>query len=239
MPTTMEPNDQFIRLYEALKTQINVIAGIDSTNMELTQACERSRRVLGYRSAIWHVRDVRNLIAHPPANSRGPTVVATQDLIFRTQRLLEALTTVRTANKTGVPLNQLFTATTDTKLITMADTMRDKRYSHVPVLDERKRVIGVFNESAIFDYLVKQTIVELTESMVVADIMDHCRLDAGHTESFRFVRPVTTEDEMLDALVNVEGDFTRVGALFVTASGTSTESLHRMITLWDVVSRGT
>lgn len=239
MPATMEPNDQFIRLYEALKTRINAIAGIDSANMELTQACERSKRVLGHRSEIWHVRDVRNLIAHPPANSRGPTVVVTSDLMRRTQRLLDALTTVRTASTAGVPLEKLFTVTTDTKLIMVADTMRAKRYSHVPILDERKRVIGVFNESAIFDYLVSQTIIELTDTMVVADIMDHCRLDAGHTESFRFVRPDTTEDEMLDVLVNIEGDFTRVGALFVTASGTVTEPLHRMVTLWDVVSRGT
>jgi CBS domain-containing protein len=235
----MEPNDQFIRLYEAMKTQINAIAGIDSANMELTQACERSKRVLGRRSEIWHVRDVRNLIAHPLANSRGPTVVVTSDLIHRTQRLLDALTTVRTANTAGVPLGKLFTVTTDTKLIMVADTMRAKRYSHVPILDEQKRVIGVFNESAIFDYLVSQTIIELTDTMVVDDIMDHCRLDAGHTESFRFVRADTTEDEMLDALVNVEGEFTRVGALFVTPSGKQAEPLHRMITLWDAVNRGT
>lgn len=236
MPTTMEPNDQFIRLYEALKTQINAIAGIDSPSMELIQACERSKRVLGHRSEIWHVRDVRNLIAHPLANSRGPTVVVTQDLISRTQRLLDALTTVRTANKTGVPLSQLFTATTDTKLITMADIMREKRYSHIPVLDEQNRVIGVFNESAIFDYLVRETIIELTDTTMVAELMDHCRLDAGHTESFRFIRPSTSEDEMLDALINVEGEFTRVGALFVTPSGDPTEPLHRMITIWDVMS---
>jgi hypothetical protein len=41
----MEPNDQFIRLYEALKTQINVIAGIDnSPNMELAVALPLTMR---------------------------------------------------------------------------------------------------------------------------------------------------------------------------------------------------
>ena len=89
--------------------------------------------------------------------------------------------------------------------------MRAKRYTHVPILDEANRVIGVFNESAIFDYLVSKTIIEWTDTIVVAEIMDHCRLDAGHTESFHFIRPGTTEDEMVNALVNVEGEFTRVG----------------------------
>jgi CBS domain-containing protein len=236
MSSTMAPNDQFIRLYEALKTQINSIAGVEGTNMELAQACDRSKRVQGHRSEIWHVRDVRNLIAHPPANSRGPMVLVTPDLIYRTQRLLDALTTVRTANTSGISLSNLFTATPGTKLITVADTMRDERYSHVPILDERKRVIGVFNESAIFDYFVSQTIIELTDTMVVADIMYHCSIDAGHTESFRFIGPGTTEDEMMDALINVEGEFTRIGALFVTPSGKATEPIHRMITIWDVMS---
>lgn len=239
MSTTTGPNDQFLGLFEAIKKLVNAIAGIDSCELQLDAACERSRRVRERLSEIRHVRNVRNIIAHPQAQSGAPAVVVTPDLIHRTQRLLDTLTTVRTANTVGVPLGRLFTATTGTRLIAVADTMREKRYSHVPVLDERKRVIGVFNESAIFDYLVKQTIIELTEVMVVADVMDHCRLDAGHTESFQFIRPATTEDEMLDFLVNVEGDFTRVGALFVTASGTENEPLHRMITLWDVVSRGT
>lgn len=238
MSTTSGPNDQFLGLFEAIKKLVNEIAGIDSYELQLDVASERSRRVKDRLSDIRHVRNVRNILAHPQAQSGAPAVVVTPDLLNRTQRLLETLTTVRTANTAGVPLGKLFTATTDTRLITVADTMRDKRYSHVPVLDERKRVIGVFNESAIFDYLVKQTIIELTETMVVADIMDHCHLDAGHTESFRFIRPATTEDEMLDALINVEGEFTRVGALFVTPSGNPNEPLQRMVTVWDVMSGG-
>jgi predicted transcriptional regulator len=116
--------------------------------------------------------------------------------------------------------------------------MRAKRYTHVPILDEANGVIGVFNESAIFDYLVSKTIIEWTDTIVVAEIMDHCRLDAGHTESFHFIRPCTTEDEMVNALVNVEGEFTRVWALFVTPSGSPNEPLRRMITIWDVMSGG-
>jgi CBS domain-containing protein len=239
MPTEMEPNDQFLRLFEAIKDVVNTIAGMNSYELELDAACGRSRRVRERRSEIRHVKDVRNVIAHPQAKSGAPAVLVTPDLIARTQRLLDTLTTVRTANIAGSPRVQLFTATPSTRLTTVTKTMREKRYTHVPVLDEANRVIGVFNESAIFDYLVSQTIIELNDAMTVADIMDHCSLDAGHTESFRFIRPGTTEDEMLDALVNVEGEFTRVGALFVTPSGNPNESLHRMITIWDVMSKGT
>ena len=239
MSAAMGPNDQFIRLFEAIKDLVNTIAGVKSYELELDAACGRSRRVKERRSEIRHVRDVRNVIAHPQAKSSAPAVVVSPDLIARTQRLLDTLTTVRTANTAGVPRAQLFTATTGTRLITVADTMRAKRYTHVPILDEANRVIGVFNESAIFDYLVRETIIELTDTMVVAEVMDHCRLNAGHTESFQFIRPGTTEDEMLDALVKVEGEFTRVGALFVTPSGSPNEPLHRMITIWDVMSGGT
>lgn len=239
MATNLEPNDQFLRLFEAIKDLVNTIAGRTSYELQLDAACNCSRRVTERRSEIRHVREVRNVIAHPQAKSGAPAVIVTPDLLARTQRLLNDLSLVRTANTTGVPRGQLFTATPDTRLTNIAETMRTKRYTHVPVLDEGSRVIGVFNESAIFDYLVSQTIIELDDAMLVDDIMDHCRLDAGHTESFRFIRPSTTEDEMLDALINVEGEFTRVGALFVTPSGNPNEPLHRMITIWDVMSKGT
>lgn len=236
MSAAMGSNDQFLRLYEAIKDVVNTIAGTTSYDLELDAACGRSRRVKERRFEIRHVRDVRNVIAHPQAKSGAPAVVVTPDLIARTQRLLDTLTTVRTANTAGVPRSQLFTATTGTRLITITDIMRAKRYTHVPILDEANRVIGVFNESAIFDYLLSKTIIELNDTMIVTEIMDHCRLDAGHTESFQFIRPGTTEDEMVNALVNVEGEFTRVGALFVTSSGSANEPLHRMITIWDVMS---
>ena len=88
MSAAMGPNDQFIRLFEAIKDQVNSIAGSTSRELELDAASDRSRRVKDRRSEIRHVKDVRNVIAHPQPKSGAPAVVVTPDLIARTQRLL-------------------------------------------------------------------------------------------------------------------------------------------------------
>ncbi len=233
-----ENNEELRRLFEALKVQINTIAGNSGLVMDLAGACRRNKRVQQCRAEIEYLKDVRNIISHPWRNSVGPAVVVTSDLINRTRQLIENIASIRTASKVGVAVGTLYTATTNTKLVAVTTIMREKRYSHVPVLDERGRVIGVFNEAAVFDYLMSQTIIELNDTIVIGDIMDHCHLDAGHTEEFRFIGPSTTEDEMLDHLINVQGPYTRVGALFVTPSGKKTEPLNRMITIWDVMQSG-
>lgn len=230
MNNQSEPNGKFLQLYENLKRQINAIARTDSQEMELIQACARSKRVQQRRSEIVYMRDVRNLLAHPRA-----AVVVTQELVNDIECLIQLLTTVRIASDVGVALSKLYIATEDMKLAEVTQIMVEKHYSHIPILDRHGRVMGVFNEAAIFDYLLSQKIILLDDEIIIGDIMEHCRLDAGHTEEFRFIRPGTTEDEMLNYLTNVQGPSTRVGALFVTPSGKVSEPLSRMITIWDVL----
>ena len=114
--------------------------------------------------------------------------------------------------------------------------MKQNGFSHVPILDERDAVIGVFNEAAVFDHLWADTEMIVGRQMQISDILPHCRLDADHTENFRFVKPGTPIDDLVEMFVAVESPTTRLGAAFVTASGNSTEPLQRLITAWDVLA---
>ena len=71
----------------------------------------------------------------------------------------------------------------------MADDMKAGGFSHVPIVDEGDVVVGVFNEAAVFDYLWSESEKIIGRSMSVEEVLPHCRLDANHTETFRFVRP--------------------------------------------------
>ncbi|QNP43478.1 CBS domain-containing protein [Sphingomonas daechungensis] len=140
------------------------------------------------------------------------------------------------ASRVGVSRNEIVVAKLTDKLGDLAEAMRQGGFSHLPILDERDAVVGVFNESAVFDHLWADTETIIARDMTVSEILRHCRLDAGHTEAFRFVRPTTLLDDLTDMFVALETPTTRVGAIFVTASGKSTEALQRMITPWDVLA---
>ncbi len=77
----------------------------------------------------------------------------------------------------------------------------------------------------------------IERTMTVFEIMESCDLNAAHTETFEFVRPTTTQDELVDLFLTVPTATTRVGAVFVTASGNRNDRLQGMITPWDALAR--
>lgn len=98
---------------------------------------------------------------------------------------------------------------------------------------------GVFNEAAVFDYLWSESETIISRSMQIHEILPHCRLDANHTETFRFVGSRVPVEDVVDIFLALQSPTTRVGAVFVTASGKSTEKLQRLITPWDVLGGAT
>lgn len=160
----------------------------------------------------------------------------TDSFLKEVQALLRHLENPPVAIRVGVSRDRIAVAKLTDKLGDLADAMRQNGFSHLPILDERDAVVGVFNESAVFDHLWADTETIIARDMTVREISRHCRLDAGHTEAFRFVKPSTPLDDLTDMFLALESPTTRVGAIFVTASGKSTEPLQRMITPWDVLA---
>lgn len=138
----------------------------------------------------------------------------------------------------GVPRKRIKTAQLSDRLGDLADDMKSGGFSHVPILDTDDVLVGVFNEAAVFDYLWSENEKIVGRSMLVQEILPHCRLDANHTETFRFVSPRVPLEDLVDMFLALQSPTTRVGAVFVTASGKSTEKLQRLITPWDVLGGG-
>jgi predicted transcriptional regulator len=232
-----ENNAAFIQAYEALKEEINQRIGRDGgARLELDEAIDRDQSVAKHARLIRYIRDIRNALQHPHHRSRAPAVQITPEFLAETIRLLEALQNPPRAHSLMVPRRKLRVADCDQSVVEVADVMRAKRFSHIPILDRRDVLIGVFNEAAIFDYFFAAGAKEQAGALTIADILAHCRLDAGHTETFGFVHPNATEDAIVAKLTAVAGPSTRIGALFVTASGKAAEPITGMLTPWDVLA---
>lgn len=98
-------------------------------------------------------------------------------------------------------------------------------------------MIGVFNEAAVFAHLWAEDITLIGRDMTFSELMESCRLGANHTETFDFVAPRTPQENIAKMFSTVRNNKTRVGAVFVTASGNRHEPLQRMITPWDVLAK--
>lgn len=231
------PTERFIRAFEMLVTEVNRRANQPSSySFEIDKAAKRDGIVRKNRALLIYIRDIRNALQHPKHDSNGHAIQVSEAFVDEVEALLRNLKKPPTANSVGVPYKKIMTASQTDKLGDLAYEMKRKGFSHVPILDERDAVIGVFNEAAVFGYLWAEPETIIGRRMQISDILPHCRLDADHTETFRFVKPGAPIEELVEMFLAVESPTTRVGAVFVTASGKKIEALQRLITPWDVLN---
>lgn len=232
----IDTNQEFIQTYEALSSTVNGYAGAaNSHSFEIEKAAHSNGLVRKNLALLKYIRDVRHALQHPKNSSTGHAFQISDAFLAETRTLLKHLKNPPNATSVGVPRKELMTTSLDGQLGQLAGEMKRRCFSHIPILNRDNILIGVFNEAAVFDHLwfAEETIIG--KDMQIRDILAHCQLDAGHTETFRFVNPREPLDNLIDMFVAINEPNTRIGAVFVTASGSQKEAIHRMITPWDVL----
>ena len=190
------PTETFIRAFEEIAAEVNRRAGMQSAHgPEIEKAADRDQTVRNNYALIRSIRDIRNILQHPKHRSSGAAILISDSFFAEVQGLLNQLRNPPTSNSVGVARGAIRIARVDERLGDLAGEMKRRGFSHLPILDGRDAVMGVFNEAAVFDYLWKEAETIIGHATTVADILPSCRLDAGHTESFVFIRPGTPVDD--------------------------------------------
>lgn len=227
----------FIRTFEEIVTEVNRLAGAPlAPSFELKNAAKRSSIVRKHQRRLHYFGEVRNLLQHPKSDSDVPAVHVSEAFIEEAKTLLKYLQSLPRARSVGVPRERVKVARCTDRLGDLAEEMKRERFTHLPIVDERNVIIGVFNEAALFDYLWSEAETIIGRSMQISEVFHHCRLDADHTETFKFVSPQTPFDDLAELFLTLDSCTKRVGVIFVTASGKADESFQRLITPWDVLA---
>lgn len=233
-----ETTETFIQTFEKLKAEINKRAGDPGAfEFKLDRAARADRFVDSNRDKLRYIREVRDLLQHPRNESPQRPFAISEGFLQEVRALLKRLSNPPTAKDIWVPRSALTVARSTDRIGDLASVIKTRGFSHLPILDERDAVIGVFNEAAVFAHLWKEEMVLILRNMTVSDIMDSCHLSARHTETFEFVGPNTTQEKLVNLFVTIPSPTTRVGAVFVTASGNPRDPLQGLITPWDVLAR--
>lgn len=228
--------EKFIRLFEQLVAEVNQRAGLPtSRSFEIAEAARRDGAIRKQQNLLKYMRDMRNALQHPQHMSQGHAFVISESFLKETEAVLNHLRNPVKSGNLGVAREEIRTAHLSDRLGELAGDMKANGFSHVPILDDNDVVIGVFNEAAVFDFLWSEDATIIERTMSVKEILPHCRFEADHTETFRFVGPRVLIEDLVDLFRAIQSPTTRVGAVFVTASGKGTEKLQRLITPWDVL----
>ena len=130
-----------------------------------------------------------------------------------------------------VPLEDVCKCTLDEPISKAISYIIDNRHSHIPVLDDSKRVVGVFSVSNLMEIVRKHD--SNRNCGLLASINDDLDIENHKTEVFRFVSISSTVADVRRMYEEAKENGKHIGMFFVTANGGTDEPLHGIFTKWD------
>lgn len=187
-----------------------------------------------FNDDIKYCQDVRNLLSHKKKLNNNFAVEPNDQMLIFIDRLIEKIKNLPKCKDIQIKKSCVFWQSLDGPVKQTMKLMSEKMYTHVPIL-ENDRVIGVFDENSIFNYLAAEEIIEINESLTFQDIQQYLSLDDREMESFLFFKPTAYVEELKD---KIEVEFKkgkRIGIVFITNNGKRSEPLQGIITPWDII----
>lgn len=228
--------DEFLELYKHLEASIKErFPQVEGSSVPWLSQRREFRKL---SAELDYCREVRNLLSHRPRPGRGRDDFA----VCPSEPMLDLLRSVIAAVEnpprvTGVmtPKEKLLFAELDHHVRPVMAEMAAKSFTYVPIL-KKGTVVGVFSASCLISYLAREDIVEIGPTTCFSDLAAYLPLDGHATETFKFVPRTALVSEVGDLFDDAVCSQCRVGVVFVTHNGKSSEKILGMVTAWDVAA---
>lgn len=178
------------------------------------------------------IRELRNQMAHK--NVDGILNISIEAIEFLDKEI-QNIQNPLSAFDICVKLNDIHYATLKSNLNKVMDTMLSYGYSHIPVLDDNKMLIGVFSENTIFSIYKEEKNILNKENLSLNDIYDYLKINNHQTECFTFVNEKYFVNDIIKRFQKRKENNKRLTVIFVTKDGTQDSTLMGMITPYDAL----
>lgn len=171
--------------------------------------------------------DIRNILSH-----ENDTCVPMESFIQEMKKILDMIEN---------PIDLYDIATKEIHSCKMTDHVDDiipvmERYgiSHLPIVNEKQYVIGVFSRSTLFDFFSEGG--TLVSGMKISDFGSLTELGKHHNESFLFAGKRSSIDDVFDYMSKRKPHQKHIACVFVTDNGSKNSKLRGILTLSDLAS---
>ncbi len=230
----MAGTGKFIALCKELESSVKARYGGTSHGESAYVFLSKKAEFKPYTKELDLIREVRNLIQHKDVEVKGKEAIYVDEVLM--DALREIIQLVKHPETVGnICTRDLETASLDTPVKDVMRRMLDTSYSHIPVLDDQGRLIGIFSENTIFTRVAKEGMEALSEQDCVRDygayldIRDHVR------DSFEFIAETVETEEAIERFKKRDKQGRRLAMLVVTKHGDPAEPVLGVLTPYDVL----
>ena len=232
----MNTTDEFIELFKELEDIAK--AQYHYPNDGKTVLYLEDRPEFRYiKAELGCCRDIRNILQHKPKYKGDYTVTPSENMLSLLKDVIEKVKNPIRARDIAILISKVFYRSLDDYVKPALIEMRNKVFTHVPILDQSNKVIGVFSESTLLSYLVDDEIVGIDDNTRFIDFKKYLPIDKHLAESFLFVKQSLPLEDVRIKFENALKGKKRLGLLLVTNNGKENEPLQGIISAWDVAGK--
>lgn len=206
----------------------------EAYNLDINKLKE-DRRFSQIKQEIDYCREIRNLLTHRPKIANRYPLDPSDAVIGFLEDLIFKIKNPKRINEVAIDISKIYSKQMGDLVMPTMSEMRKKVYTHVPILNDGK-VVGVFDENSIFNYLSDKTIILIDEELTFEGIKDYLGITGRDMERFLFIERNATVDEVKDSFAAEFEKGNRVGIAFITHSGKQDEKILSMVTPWDLAN---
>lgn len=171
--------------------------------------------------------DLRNILSHEN-NVCSPSEEFLSKFLHVSQAIISPLNCYQLASKDITSVHDC------DEVMKVIRIMDEKKLTHIPIIDEKGLVKGIFSRSTFFDFAMIHESVSIDDSYQVSDFSSVTGLDSHSNESFFFVSRYTNVLKAFSMIRKNKAHDKGVGLLLVTEHGKANEKLLGIITATDL-----
>ncbi len=233
-------SEKFLQIYNELddymRKQLKIEQYVDH-GMLLRQMADKNRVFSEYYKDLKTFADMRNLLVHNPYKANAdPILIPHEYIVNKYEEIKNQVLHPKKAMSIAIPIRLIYTTTLEDSAMEVMQTMNDKVYTHVPVIENNK-MVGVFSENTILSYLIHHKDAIIMKDTKIEEFKDFIFIDKHTSEHFIFVPKDTllieVEEIFHKGLVNKK----RIAVVYITENGKPEEGLLGMLTAWDIAGK--
>ena len=237
----MQNNDEFIRKYNELDCLIGEKFNRESDDSSIYFLINKYRRSRiekerVYSTKLDSIRKIRNLMVHE-SGIIDELFTVSDDVINFLDELIDYLRNPVRAKDVMTPLSKLIYGKKEDYLYYLIEKIVKDGISNIPILDEEKKVIGVFNSDVLLNLSLDK--VKVNNETKILDIMSYVKLNNQLNLRFIFVTSEYEIDVLNDYFAFSKEQYKkRLPIIFVSVSGKETSQLLGIVSPIDLIRKG-
>lgn len=237
----MQNNGEFIRKYNELDCLIGEKFNRESDDSSIYFLINKYRRSRiekerVYSTKLDSIRKIRNLMVHE-SGIIDELFTVSDDVITFLDELIDYLRNPVRAKDVMTPLSKLIYGKKDDFLYYLIEKIVKDGISNIPILDEEKKVIGVFNSDVLLNLSLDK--VKVNNETKILNIMNYVKLNNQLNLRFIFVTGEYEIDVLNDYFAFSKEQYKkRLPIIFVSVSGKETSQLLGIVSPIDLIRKG-